>query len=411
MTDTAALPADKFALPADTVFNRPADAPLRVGRGALAVLPGFNTRVKDDEYKARVADIATSVETNGFYDHKPFAVVMLPGDQTMYVYDGEHRLEAVDLATLNGAEFPEGLPIAFAADGTTVKDLTISLVHDNSGANLNPVELAAVVRRLLALGMEKSEIATSIGRSGRHIDNLIVLAGVDDSVKQAVASGQIAAAEVVKIARKDPKKTTATVKQVIKDAVAKGKAKATPKTMATGPKMKTISLPVEFTEGEKAGEVFKRMASALRSELKIGAEDALGESGSMVIRLTVVDHEAEAAKKAAVDAKAEAARDKAEKAKAAADAKAVAAKAAAQALADKAKAAAKAAPKKAAPKKATTAAKTAPAAKTGSAGKKAPIKPSEADLAAAATRLAEKSSNKAPETPDAATGGDTNNGL
>lgn len=409
MTDTAALPADKFALPADTVFNRPADAPLRVGRGALAVLPGFNTRVKDDEYKARVADIAKSIVDNGFYDHKPFAVVMLPGDQTMYVYDGEHRLEAVDLASLDGAEFPGGLPIAFAADGTTVKDLTISLVHDNSGANLNPVELAAVVRRLLALGMEKSEIADSIGRSGRHIDNLIVLAGVDDTVKQAVASGQIAAAEVVKIARKDPKKTTAVVKQVIKDAAAKGKAKATPKTMATGPKMKTISLPFEFAEGEKAGELFKRMATAMRSELKIGAEDALTEAGSLTVRLVVVDHEAEAVKQAAAAAKAEAARDKAQKAQAAADAKAVAAKAAAKALAEKAKV--KAAADKAKAKPAKPAAKTAPAAKTGSAGKKASVKPSEADLAAAATKLAAKAADKAPETPDAATGGDTNNGL
>lgn len=402
MTDIANLPADKFALPADTVFNRPADAPTRVGRGALTVLPGFNTRVKDADYKARVADIAANIVANGFYDHKPFAVVMMPGDETMYVYDGEHRLEAVDLAILDGAEFPDGLPVAFAADGTTVKDLTISLVHDNNGANLNPVELAAVVRRLLALGMEKSEIADSIGRSGRHIDNLIVLAGVDDTVKQAVASGQIAAAEVVKIARKDPKKTTATVKQVIKDAADKGKKKATPKTMATGPKMKSISLDVAFPEGEKASEVFKRMATALRGELKIGAEDVLSESGSMVIRLTVVDHEAEAAKKAAADAKAEAARDKAAKAQATADAKAAAAEAAKKALADKAKV-------KEAVKK--PAAKTADKAKTKAPAKKAPVKPSQADLAAAATKLAAKAAKKAPETPSAAPDVDTNNGL
>lgn len=407
MTDTVAtLPADKFALPVDTVFNRPADAPSRVGRGALAVLPGFNTRVKDDEYKARVADIAASIVANGFYDHKPFAVVMLPGDQTLYVYDGEHRLEAIDIAVLDGAEFPDGLPIAFAADGTTVKDLTVSLVHDNNGANLNPVELAAVVRRLLGMGMEKGEIAEAIGRSGRHIDNLIVLAGVADSVKQAVASGQIAAAEVVKIARKDPKKTTATVAQVIKDAAAKGKKKATPKTMAApGPKTKSISLPFEFADGEKAGELFKRIATAMRAELKIGEEDALTEAGSLTVRLVVVDHEAEAARKAAADAKAEAARDKANKAEAAAALRLEAAKVAAKAKADKAKAAAKAAADKV---KAATA-KVATAAKTSSAPKKAPVKPSQADLQAAATKLAAQAANPAPDGPDAAT--DENKGL
>ena len=261
-TTPITLPADKF----DTTmtFVRPATLPVRVMLDALAVLPGFNTRVKDDEYKARVANIAESIQRQGFYEDKPLSVTMLPNDETVYVFDGEHRLEAARAASLDGADLAAGLPVAFAAEGASVKDLTVHLVHGNDGANLNPVELAAVVVRLKTLGLDKNEIAAEIGRTVRHVENLLVLASANQTTKRAVATGKIAAAEATKLIRKHGAKDGGDkIAEAVKIAEEKGARKATPKTMADSPapKMKTVRIEVSLATGTAMGDVLKSMAS------------------------------------------------------------------------------------------------------------------------------------------------------
>lgn len=362
---TVNLPADKF----DTAmtFVKPDDAPTRAPLDKLAVLPGFNTRVKDDEYRERVAAIAESIAAHGFFDDKPFAVTMLPGDDTIYIYDGEHRFDAAKQATLDGAEFPDGLPVAWAKDGATVKDLTIHLAHGNNGERLNMVELASVVRRMQGLDMTKDEIAAALGRTARHVDNLFVLAKANQTVKKAVASGKIAGAEAVKLLRKDPATAGAKIAEAVKKAEERGKAKATPKTMAAGdgpvePKRKTISVPgiVSFSVGSKMGDNLKSLAGMIRDALDINADgDVLNDEG-VIINFSVVKvdkaAEAEAAKRAAEKAEAAAAKLKEREEKAAQKAKEkeeaeAKKKATAEALKTAAKGAAKAAGEKAAAKK------------------------------------------------------------
>lgn len=406
MTTAINLPADKF----DTsmTFVTPEAAPARVPLDKLAVLPGFNTRVKDAEYQERVVGIAESIVANGFFNDKPFAVTMLPGDETIYIYDGEHRFDAAKQAILDGAEFPDGLPVAWAKDGATVRDLTIHLAHGNAGERLNMVELAAVVRRMQGLGMDKPEIAEALGRTTRHIDNLFVLADSNATVKKAVASGQIAGAEAVKLVRKHGSKDAATeITARIKKAAEQGKAKATPKTnKPAGPKMKVIAVEQSMPEGETMGAVLKALAGKIREHVQIGEGDVLGETGMIRVKLEVVDHEAEAAKAEAEKAKAEAAakREADKKAKAEADAKKKADEAAKREAEKKLLAeAAKGDGKKAAPKKATAkkpAAKKA-ATKPASGGKAdgAAQKPAEGDSGAEATQVPEGAEN-APSGPE-----------
>lgn len=362
---TVNLPADKF----DTAmtFVKPDDAPTRAPLDKLAVLPGFNTRVKDDEYRERVAAIAESIAAHGFFDDKPFAVTMLPGDDTIYIYDGEHRFDAAKQATLDGAEFPDGLPVAWAKDGATVKDLTIHLAHGNNGERLNMVELASVVRRMQGLDMTKDEIAAALGRTARHVDNLFVLAKANQTVKKAVASGKIAGAEAVKLLRKDPATAGAKIAEAVKKAEERGKAKATPKTMAAGdgpvePKRKTLTVQqsLNFPVGSKMGDNLKSLAGMIREALDINADgDVLNDEG-VLIRFSVVKvdkaAEAEAAQRAAEKAEAAAAKLKEREEKAAQKAKEkeeaeAKKKATAEALKTAAKGAAKAAGEKAAAKK------------------------------------------------------------
>lgn len=325
---TVTIPADKFDT--NMTFTVPANAPTRAPLPMLKVLPGFNTRVKDDEYRERVATIAESIVNHGFFNDKPFAVVQIDGDDTIYVYDGEHRLDAANAALLDGAEFPDGLPIAWAKDGATVKDLTIHLAHGNNGERLNMVESAAVVRRMQQIGMDKAEIAAAFGRTGRHIDNLFVLAAANQTVKKAVASGKIAGAEAVKLLRKDPKTAGEKIAAAVKAAEEKGKAKATPKTMQEGgapataePKRKTKleQGSINFQPGSVMGDNLKSFASLLRGMLEINADGDLLLDEGVLVRFSVskVDKvaEAEAAKAAEEKAVAAAAKQKEREEKAA----------------------------------------------------------------------------------------------
>lgn len=329
---TVNLPADKF----DTAmtFVKPDNAPTRAPLDKLAVLPGFNTRVKDADYAERVATIAESIAAHGFFDDKPFAVTMLPGDDTIYVYDGEHRFDAAKQAMLDGAEFPDGLPIAWAKGGATVKDLTIHLAHGNNGERLNMVELASVVRRMQGLDMSKDEIAAALGRTARHVDNLFILAKANQSVKKAVASGKIAGAEAVKLLRKDAATAAAKIAEAVKKAEEKGKAKATPKTMqetdAPKRRMTTNQMSISFPTGSKMGDNLKSLAGMIREALDIGEGDILNDQDVLIrFSVTKVDKaaEAEAAKRAeesAAKKKATATAAKAAAKKTATDAKAAA---------------------------------------------------------------------------------------
>lgn len=411
---TATLPADKFDK--TLTFTRPATPPARVPLDNLKVLPGFNTRVKDEDYNERVQSLRLSIRQNGFYEDKPFSVTMLPGDDTVYIFDGEHRFDAANLAANeDGVEFPGGLPVAFAAEGATVKDLTVHLVHGNAGANLNPVEMAAVVRRLVDLGLSKDEIATEIARTPRHVENLMVLAGSNATVKKAVAEGKIAAAEAVKMVRKHGSKDAAEkITAAVKAAEEKGKVKATPKTMAAGPKMKTVKVEVNLATGTAMGDVLKAVASQVRGTITTDDDDKLTEDGKIVLNLVVIDHEAQAN---AIKAAEERATAKAERERVAAEKKAereaaAAAKAKAKIEADKKKAKDKAAADKAKAKaaaekvKAAGEVKAAPAAKT----PKAAEKPAGRRMARPAATAPEKAAPEPQAAPPAAEDAD-NHGL
>lgn len=404
-TAAPTLPADKFDT--STTFVRPDPLPTRAPLDKLAVLPGFNTRVKDADYSERVATVAESIASHGFFDDKPFAVVMLPNDDTIYIFDGEHRFDAAKQAGLDGVEFPDGLPIAWAKDGATVKDLTIHLAHGNNGERLNMVELAAVVRRMQGLDMDKDEIAAALGRTTRHVDNLFVLAAANNAVKKAVASGQIAGAEAVKLLRKDKSTAAAKIAEHVAAAVAKGKAKATPKTMTDaapaapkGPKTKNVPGTINFPTGMKMGDLLKSLATSIRETVEVGDGDVVLADALIRFSVTTIDREAEAAAIKASEEKAAAA---AERAKAAEVRQQEREAAAAKRAVEKAEAAQKREAEKAALAKAATTAAAAAGKKEAATKKAAAAKKPDAAKPAPAKR---KTAAEAKAAAQAHLGGD-----
>lgn len=262
---------------------------LMVNPDKLLPLPGFNVRVKNEAYQERVAGIADSIEANGYYSHKPLGGVLLDSDHDhLFVHDGEHRLDALALLKERGVAIA-AVPVAVAPQGTTVEDLTVSLVQSNTGEPLSPVEMGAVVKRLMSYGLDKEAVSKRIGKTTRHIDNLLVLAGAPVGVRTAVADGKIAAAEAVKLVRKDPKNAATKVAEAVKRAEAAGAKKATPKTMQ-GPKMQRIPYTVSLATGDKLGDALKALATHVRSHVDHNpdATDALKEDGKLTVIVEIL---------------------------------------------------------------------------------------------------------------------------
>jgi hypothetical protein len=278
-----------FAAKVVSALTNKTEKILMVAPEKLLPLPGFNVRVKNEAYDERVSAIADSIVANGFYSHKPLGGLLLDSDHDhLFIHDGGHRLDAIPLAIERGATIA-AVPVAVAPQGTTVEDLTVSLVQSNTGEPLSPVEMGAVVKRLLSYGMEKDEIARRIGKTTRHLDNLLVLAGAPITVRTAVADGKIAAAEAVKLVRKDPKTAASKVADAVKKAEDAGKAKATPKTMQ-GPKMQRIPYTVSLATGDKLGDALKAIATHVRSPVDHNpdATDALKEDGKLTIVVEIL---------------------------------------------------------------------------------------------------------------------------
>lgn len=305
-TDTA-LSAPSAAL--KTVESKGMSSNLRVPFDVLNVLPDFNVRVVNDEYKAAVRAIADSIKANGYYEYKPLAVFKIDGKDGLFIHDGHTRYDALKLLRDEGTEIAD-VPVALAPAGTTVEDLIVSLVQSNEGRQLAPLELAIVAKRLLGFGMDKDKVAERLGKTTRYLDNLLVLAGAPKAVRDAVGQNKIAAAEAVKIVRKDPKTAADTVKAKVKEAEAKGKAKATPKTAAATPAtpMKRVVVEVDVKKGDKLGDILKdQIAKSIRGEFETAKAGDLVEDevGKIVLTIHVPDYEKIASREAAEKAKAE----------------------------------------------------------------------------------------------------------
>jgi ParB-like chromosome segregation protein Spo0J len=169
----------------------------------LRAIPNFNVRIKDAEYKAHVRALADSMKSEGFYQDKPLSgFVAKDGDaQIIYYTDGHCRYEAVQLAISEGAEI-ERVPVVVSPQGTSMEDLTVSLVRSNSGKPLAPYELAVVCKRLSRFGWEQDEISARLGLSGKYVEGLLLLIGSSREVREMVITCQVAASMAIEALRK-----------------------------------------------------------------------------------------------------------------------------------------------------------------------------------------------------------------
>lgn len=197
---------------------------------SLKIMDDFNVRIKNDAYHAAVREIADSIKANGFYAHKPFAVIVMKenGADVLAVYDGHTRFDGLKLAISEGAAI-ERVPVVCAPSGTTLEDITVGLVTNNSGRQLDPMGIAVVCKRLVGYGLENAEIAKRLAFSVGYVSNMLSLIGAPKQIRDMVTDGKVSASLAVSTLRDHGENAIEVLDAGFVQAVEAGKTKITPK--------------------------------------------------------------------------------------------------------------------------------------------------------------------------------------
>lgn len=242
----------------------------KVEPGRLRVLEGFNVRIKNEAYTARVRWIADSIKANGFYPDKPLTgFVAREGDENIiYVTGGHRRHEAVHLAISEGAEVGT-VPVVIKPKGTSMEDLTVDLYVGNEGDPLAVYEQAVLCKRLVGFGWDSKEIARRMGyASAQYVDGLLSLAGAPLALRKMVTEGVVSATTAIEAIKKHGDKA---VDVLLAAMVKSAGGRVTAKHMPQGEFRKAIKKHAEpmWTALTKvqADPAFKKLAPEVRDML------------------------------------------------------------------------------------------------------------------------------------------------
>lgn len=170
----------------------------------VRVIPGFNPRVETIAYLSHVKNIVESMVSEGFYQDKPLAGVVIEenGEDVIYVYEGETRLKCSIIAISKGAKFAK-VPISIAQeialnDGSgkkraiTMADMLIAKYRGNEGRGFTLFEQGVIVKRLEEQEkVPRSDIARRLNVSTQQIGNLMKLMAADPEIRYLVATETI----------------------------------------------------------------------------------------------------------------------------------------------------------------------------------------------------------------------------
>lgn len=214
MREAGAVASDMWMVPVDEI----------------RVYEGFNVRVKDEGYQARVREIADSILANGFYRDKPLVGFAARGDDgkdIVYLTDGHTRHEALLLAIEEGAEI-KSVPMVTKPAGTSMEDLTVALVTGNTASPLRPFEVAMVCKRMIGYSVAEADIARRLQLSEKYVGDLLYYAAAPAEIRALVEDGHVVLGLAVSTLRKHGPAAIDVLRQGLERAQADGKNRVTP---------------------------------------------------------------------------------------------------------------------------------------------------------------------------------------
>ena len=141
-------------------------------------------------------ELAASIEAVGVLQ----PIIVAPSGDRYTIIAGERRYRASRLAGLS--EIP-----AIVRDWDSQKRLEAALIENLQRDDLNPVEEAMGVRRLMdEAGLTQEKAAERLGKSRPAVANLLRLLTLPDSVKQLLAEGKLSAGHARALVTVDPRR-------------------------------------------------------------------------------------------------------------------------------------------------------------------------------------------------------------
>ena len=141
-------------------------------------------------------ELAASIEAVGVLQ----PIIVAPSGDRYTIIAGERRYRASRLAGLT--EIP-----AIVRDWDSQKRLEAALIENLQRDDLNPVEEAMGVRRLMdEAGLTQEKAAERLGKSRPAVANLLRLLTLPDSVKALLAEGKLSAGHARALVTVDPRR-------------------------------------------------------------------------------------------------------------------------------------------------------------------------------------------------------------
>jgi ParB family transcriptional regulator, chromosome partitioning protein len=223
----------------------------------IYVQDGFNVRVDLgdlDSLSESIASIGQQI---------PLKVVKDRGFERYRVIDGHRRYSAILMAIDKGAAIPFIKCELFS--GNAEDEIFTMIVTGTGQKQLNEVEQAEGLKRLIGFGYKPEELGKKIGKSIPYIYNLLTISNFPKRVKDYIVDGSISGSTVLNIVKvvDDEAELLKHVKRAIDKATDGGsvKKKATAKHVDTTAK--------KLTDKQKLLEVYNQLVEAGDNDLTV----------------------------------------------------------------------------------------------------------------------------------------------
>lgn len=172
---------------------------IRVHIDSIKVIDGFNVRFHDDELREHIAALAGALASG--LPVPPIEVYVDPETGAIELVDGHCRLQAYRQFAIACPDKFDGYIDAVKFDGSP-RQRKVRIATSNGQLKLKATELGRLYVSLRdEHGMSRQEIASEVGKSLGHIDQMILLVSGGDEIIQAVEREEISATEAVKLVR------------------------------------------------------------------------------------------------------------------------------------------------------------------------------------------------------------------
>ena len=233
---------------------------------AVRIWPGFNARIKDERYWARVDELANSIEEHGFYKDKPLAcyVVKEDGKNVVYIVEGGRRLDASLKRQLRFESDEERnafrIPLVPKERETNEVDLVYGLAQGNNAEPFRPYELAVICKRLKTVyGQSEEQILKKLKGivSATHLTNLLIVAGAPRLIAEMVIAEELSVTQAAKVMNEHGNRAIDVLLQAKANAKANGKEKVSDR----------------FMPGKKLSNALKKEAPELYRSAQLVMQD------------------------------------------------------------------------------------------------------------------------------------------